>query len=364
MPDDAPPRGWPAEFARGDADRSAVLVLATLRGLTPRRLHALAWRLGSAAACLAAVRAGEAGSPADRDRARRADGDACRDLVEAARLRVVVPGGAEYVDALEDLPDPPAVLFVRGRMLVSLTPAVAVVGARRPTPLGADVAHALGAGLAAAGVCVVSGAAQGVDSASHEGALAAGGSSAAVLGCGVDRVPRRCAALLERLEEDGAVVGEYPPGTQAERWHYPARNRIVAALASGVIIVEGREGSGSLITTDHALALGRDVFAVPGPITSPLSAAPHGLIREGATLVRGVDDVLDDLGWRRSAASASPPLEGDELAVFRNIAGPTLVESLARDASLSVPRIRAALTSLELKGLVRGVAGRFERRMR
>jgi DNA processing protein len=364
MPDEAPPRGWPTGFAATERDRSALLVLASLRGITPRRLHALAWRTGSAAACLSAVRSGPVASAADRELARRVDPADVWSRVASCGARLVVPGSPEYVPLLEDLPDPPAALFVAGRSLVPRTPAVAVVGARRPSALGADVAHAFGSRLAAAGACVVSGAAAGIDRASHEGALDAGGPSVAVLGCGIDRVQRSTRTLLDRLVVAGAVVGEYPPGTTAERWHFPARNRLVAALADGVIVVEGGERSGSLITADHALALGREIFAVPGPVTSPLSAAPHGLIRDGATLVRSADDVIDELGLPASPATPHVGLEGTELAVYRAVTAPTLVEAIASATRLPLPKVAAALTALEIRGLVRSVAGRVERRAR
>jgi len=218
MPDEAPPRGWPGGFGATEDDRSALLVLSSLRGLTPRRLHALAWRHGSAAGCVRAVRSGRVGGAADRDLARRADPSGIAARIASCGARLVAPGSPEYPSVLEDLPDPPAALFVVGRALIPRPPSVAVVGARRASSLGLDVAHSLGRRLAAGGACVVSGAAAGIDQASHEGALEADGSSVAVLGCGVDRMPRRAVVLLERLAATGAVLGEYPPGTAPERW--------------------------------------------------------------------------------------------------------------------------------------------------
>jgi DNA processing protein len=277
----------------------------------------------------------------------------------------VVPGSAEYVEALEDLPDPPAALFVRGRALPTLVPAVAVVGARRCSALGADVARSLGSGLAASRVCVVSGAARGIDRASHEGALAVRGPTMAVLGCGVDRVPSETVRLLRRIEDDGAVLTEYPPGVGVARRNFPARNRLIAALARGLVIVEGGERSGTLITTDHALSMGREVFAVPGPITNPLSEVPHALIREGATLIRGVDDIMTELGLEGNAARApEPALEGDEHAIYSSMTSAVIAETLVATTRLSNARVSAALAILEMKGLVRCVGGRYERRYR
>ena len=340
-------------------------MLASLRTLTPRRLHQLAWRVGSASSCLAAVRARRSGSAGDAECANRLRPQDVQRRLDRLHLRTVVPGSDEYVDALEDLPDPPAALFVRGRELSGLAPAVAIVGARRCSLLGADVARSLGSRLAASGVCVVSGAARGIDRASHEGALEAPGATIAVLGCGVDRVPSNTLRLLRRIEDDGAVVTEYPPGVGAAPRTFPARNRLIAALARGIVIVEGGERSGTLITTDHALSLGREVFAVPGPITNPLSKVPHGLIREGAILVRGADDILAELGLEGSVhASSESALEGDEHDVYGLVTSAVLAETLAATTRLSTARVSAALTNLEMKGLVRCVGGRYERRYR
>ena len=364
MPDEAP-RGWPKGFAGRVGDRAALLVLASLRSLTPRRLHELAWRVGSASSCLAAVRAGRSGSARDAELANRLRPEDIQQRLDRLSARAVVPGSAEYVDALEDLSDPPAALFVRGRELRALAPAVAIVGARRCSALGAEVARSLGSRLAASGICVVSGAARGIDRASHEGALAAPGPTIAVLGCGMDRVSSDTLRLLRSIEGEGAVVTEYPPGVGAAPRNFPARNRLVAALARGVVIVEGGERSGTLITTDHALSMGREVFAVPGSITNPLSGVPNALIRDGATLVRGADDILSELGLARNVAG--PPeiaLEGDEHTVYALVASAVLADALAAATRLPTERVSAALTTLEMKGLVRCVGGRYERRYR
>ena len=191
------------------------------------------------------------------------------------------------------------------------------------------------------------------------------GPTIAVLGCGVDRVSHSAAGLLERIEASGAVVTEYPPGVPAEPHHFPARNRIVAALGRAVVIVEGAERSGTLITTDHALSIGRDVFAVPGPITNPLSTIPLRLIREGARVIRGAEDLLEDLRIDSipPAARGRAALRGDERDVFDRIVGAELLESLAQATSLPLARVMAVVTSLELKGLVRSYGGRVERRL-
>jgi DNA processing protein len=341
--------------------------LATLRGITPRKLHELAWQEGSADACLVAVRRGRAGSEGDRQAALEADPDTIDTSVRAVGARFVGPSDPGYPASLFDLErDPPIGLFVRGRELTELVQAVSVVGARNCSTLGNEVASDIGAGLGRAGVCVVSGAARGIDAASHRGALSAGGTTIAVLGSGIDvAYPKASRQLIDRAAERGAVVSEYAPGVEAEPFRFPARNRIVAALGRALIVVEGARGSGSMISVDHALELGREVFAVPGPVTSPLSEVPLELIRDGATMIRGADDLLADLGFASPATIEAPPeLPEDERRAYRALAGPSLPDVVARATGMSIPEAVTALIRLELRGLVRGVGGRYERRLR
>jgi DNA processing protein len=362
-PDEAGP-GWPAGFVRTSEDRRALLTLASLRGITPRRLYALAWSTGSAAACLEAVRLGEGGSDLDREWAERIDPNEVLRATQACGATFVANGDPGFPQELNDLlHDPPGWLFVRGRSLRSGDLRVAVVGARRCSPLGREVAHALGRRLAGAGVSVVSGAAHGIDGASHRGALAAPGPTVAVLGSGIDVFhPPSNRELLGRIAAVGTVVSEYPPGTSANPWHFPARNRLVAALARALVVVEGASRSGSRISVEHALDLGREVFAVPGPVTSPLSETPLELLREGAIPIRGADDLLEDLGVAGRLAVEPPPgLPEVERRVYAALGGPCLPDAVARTASLSVPEVVEALLGLELRGLVRSVAGRYER---
>jgi len=289
--------------------------------------------------------------------------------------RLVAVGEAEYPVGLLDLFDPPAGLFVRGGPLGSFEPRVAIVGARNCSPVGRETAELLGSALARAGVSVVSGGARGIDSAAHRGALAEGGNSVAVLGCGIDiDYPRQNRPLFQQIVAMGAVVSEYPPGLRAEPFRFPARNRIIAALSRAVVVVEGAEGSGSMISADHALDLGRDVYAVPGPVTGPLSWVPHALIREGATLIRGPDDLLADLGLRApddtsGQADGSPPrslspdgLTDAERTVWRVLSASLPADTAARSAGLRLAETLSALVGLEMRGLVRQVGGRYERR--
>lgn len=375
--------GWPAGFATDPGDRRAAMVLASLPGVTPRRLLEVARREGTARACVARVLAGELGKAPDRALAARLAGSEIEAALAAVGGRMILTGDEEYPHGLTDLADPPLALYARGHSLTSLEPRVAVVGARACTALGDEVAAEIGRGVAAAGGCIVSGGARGIDSASHRGALDAGGATIAVLGSGIDvAYPARSARLFERIAEAGAIVTEYPPGVPAQAFRFPARNRIVVALSEAVVVVEGATGSGSLISADHALDLGREVFAVPGPVTSPMSEVPLALIREGAVMIRGSKDLLDDLGWRRrtgrsdggdgshGADTAGPgPVQGPtlpvrEAAVFAAVAGPTLPEQVAAALGWRVEQVLPVLLELEVRGLVRAVGGRYERRVR
>ena len=360
------PRGFPEGFGAGDQERAATLVLVSLLGIAPKRLHALAWAEGTASGCLAAIRSGAAGSQADGAFARAADPASIAAATTALGARFVTPADAEYVRPLLDLlADPPIGLFVKGRPLTGMPDVVAVVGARNCSSLGNEVAMDIGSALGSAGACVVSGAARGIDAAAHRGALAAGGTSIAVLGSGIDLpYPKGSAQLLERIAAVGAVVTEYAPGVKAEPFRFPARNRLVAALSRALVVVEGAEGSGSMISVEHALDLGRDVFAVPGTVTNPLAQVPLALIREGATLIRGADDLLADLGLAARLAVAPPPgLPDDERRIYEQMVEPLLPDALARRAGISIPTAVTALVSLEMKHLVRVVGGRYERRL-
>jgi len=339
-----------------------------LRGISPLKLLQVADREGTAVATLEAVRGGRAGSDADREFVRGVDPDAIDRALVACGATLVPFGCAEYPPQLENLEDPPAALFVKGRPLPRRERVVAIVGARNCSELGRELATAIGRDLALSSMCVVSGAARGIDAAGHEGALDAGGHTIAVLGCGIDQAyPRWSGRLIQRIAETGTVVSEYPPGVPPEPYRFPARNRIVAAMCTGLVVVEGAEGSGSLISAEHALDLGRDVFAVPGAITNPLAHAPHVLIREGATLIRGVDDLMRDLKLG-GEGSGGPPVRLDltlaEQAALDLVIGPVLPEKVARGLGVSVPEVLPLLLGLELKGLIRSVGGRFEPRLK
>jgi DNA processing protein len=359
------PGAWPAEFVRTGRDRDAVLVLSHLESLTPRELHRLAVREGSADRCLAAVRAGGAGTDGDREAARTVDVRAVRDALAGCGGRTVFPGDDEYPGDLLDLTDPPACVFLRGRPIREGA-AVAVVGARLCSPYGLELASTLAGGIAAVGVTVVSGAALGIDAAAHRAALRADGDTIAVLGSGIDiPYPRRNRRLLDTIAEVGTVISEYPPGIRPVPRRFPARNRIVAALGRAVLVVEGATGSGSILTAEFAADLGREVLAVPGPVTSPLSDAPHALIRDGATLVRATEDVLAILGIDGEGggeAGVVPGLSEEERRVLGAVTGTGLtLESVAARAGVPPTVAMEALAELELRALVRAAGGRYER---
>jgi DNA processing protein len=309
-----------------------------------------------------------------------------------AGLAVLCRHTADYPSRLTDDRAAPAALFVRagqagrsrlvelvgGAQTVPPPPAVAIVGTRRASPEGLEVARGLGRGLASAGITVVSGMALGVDSAAHAGALEVGGPTLAVLAGGAD-VPypaskRRLYSAI--LDAGGAVVSELPPGFRAFKWNFPARNRIIAALAPVTIVVEAAERSGSLITAELALDLGRDVGAVPGPVQSWRSRGTNALLRDGAILIRDANDALDlvlgvdgaALARDHAAATSVPPparLAPKLLALLAAVEdGRDTVAALSPDAA-GAATVRAGLMELELLGLVRrAAAGRVVRTTR
>jgi DNA processing protein len=262
----------------------------------------------------------------------------------------LVPADADYPELLQATADPPLGLFVRGQLLGA--PTVAIVGSRRATPYGRQVARLLGEELGRAGVVVVSGMARGVDAEAHRGALAAGGASWAVWGCGPDRVyPPEHLELAEELAASGALITEYPPGTPPRRHHFPERNRILAGIARATVVVEAAARSGALITARLASEEGREVLAVPGSIFSELSVGPNTLLRVGARPLLTPRDLFDAIGWE--AAAAVPHLPHAGLLEWIEPAEAMTVDEIARRAGLDVARAAADLLLLELSGEVR-----------
>jgi DNA processing protein len=280
-------------------------------------------------------------------------------------IRAITPGDGEWPAVLAQLGSgAPTTLHLRGRSLAELCaePSVAIVGARRSSRPADEFAFALGRGLAAAGVAVVSGLALGIDAAAHAGALAGGGRTVAVLGCGIDRVyPRQNTALAAQIAAEGVIVSEWGAGVEPAPWRFPVRNRLIAALASVTVVVEATRRSGSLITADHALALGRDVLAVPGSAWSPLGEGVNALLRAGATPALSIDDVLDALGMsapgtvRASALPDATPIVpgGSAGRAWRALrAEPSTPDELALRLGLDGGELARVLVVLELDGLV------------
>lgn len=291
------------------------------------------------------------------------DEQAYRSSLAARQLRFVGRRDPEYPPLLRELHDPPPGLFVRGSEPVELLHrrAVAVVGARACSSYGSQVARLLARELAAAGLVVISGLARGVDGEAHRGALEGSGITVAVLGCGVDRdYPAAHAQLAARICERGLVVSEYAPGVEPAPWRFPARNRVIAGLAAATVVVEARERSGALITADFALEAGGEVFAVPGEITSSLSAGTNALIRLGATPLTRAEDVLEALGI--DSSSASPALEVGEAAraVLEAVSEePSGVDRLVHGTGLDAAAVATALAELELAGVVAEAEGLY-----
>jgi DNA processing protein len=254
---------------------------------------------------------------------------------------------------LRAIHDPPPGLFLRGNADAALLalPAVAIVGARVCSAYGRQIARSVSRDLASAGLVVVSGLARGVDAEAHRGALEAGGITVAVLGCGIDRdYPAANRELARQIAASGLVVSEYAPGVEPAPWRFPARNRIVAGLCSAAVVVEARERSGALITADFALEEGREVFAVPGEITSALSAGSNALLRVGATPLTRAEDVLESFGLT-APEPVQPDIGAAAAAVLERIReGAAGADELARATGLGASELAAVLTELELAG--------------
>jgi DNA processing protein len=280
--------------------------------------------------------------------------------LEQLGIRWLARTDSRFPHGLGAIFDPPPGLFLRGAAPVELlgAPSVAVVGARSCSAYGAQVARMLGRELAAAGLVVVSGMARGIDGEAHRGALEAGGATVAVLGCGVDRdYPAAHADLARRIRERGLVVSEYAPGVEPAPWRFPARNRVIAGLAAVTVVVEARERSGALITADLALEEGREVFAVPGEITSFLSDGTNRLLALGAAPLTRVDDVLRSFGIERRDDAAADIGDAARQVLARLRDAPLGADELARVTDFDAGALAAALSELEVAGLVAEAAG-------
>ncbi|MBC7869976.1 MAG: DNA-protecting protein DprA [Chitinophagaceae bacterium] len=283
--------------------------------------------------------------------------------IEKAGAWLLTFNDNDYPTTLKAIDDAPAVLYIRGVLTPTDDLALSVVGTRKATQYGRDVAHDLSKRLAQQGITIISGLAQGIDSAAHLGALAGGGRTIAILGCGVDVIyPRENRELAQKIIADGALVSEFPIGTQPISSNFPRRNRIVSGMALGVLVIEAPEGSGALITAELAAEQGREVFAVPGNILNPMSRGTNRLIQDGAKLVMQAEDILNELSvaytntQTREKTEQIIPANATEAAILNVLnADPIHIDDIARLCSLSIPELSSTLTILELKGLAQMV---------
>lgn len=301
--------------------------------------------------------------------AAEADQPAVRAWLEAPGNHLVALDDPRYPDLLRQIPDPPPVLYVHGDPELLGNLQLAIVGSRNPSRGGLENARAFASHLAGAGLTITSGLALGIDAEAHRGALAAGGTTIAVTGTGLDRVyPARHHDLAHAIAEHGALVSEFPPGTPPRPAHFPQRNRIISGLALGTLVVEAARRSGSLVTARHALEQGREVFAIPGSIHNPLARGCHALIRQGAKLVETAEDILEELGALAGAAvpehatrtSPEPPASLDpEYQRLLDALGhdPVSIDDLVRRSGLTAESVSSMLLILELQGYVAPEAG-------
>lgn len=351
-------RCWLAWARVWPAGGQHIIDLATRYGSAQK-----AWRAGREALQLPGPKGRAPGAAVDRWRA--TDPDAEAELLARAGVGYLTWADTAYPEYLRHIFNPPAVLYYLGDIRPDDDPAVALVGSRRSTYYGREMAGRLAKELAGAGLTVVSGMARGIDTAAHRGALEGEGRTFAVLGSGLDVVyPPENRKLMREIAAHGAVISEFPLGSPPEPWHFPVRNRIISGLTRGTVVVEAAARSGALITAELALEQGRDVMAVPGNVTTPVSRGPHGLIKQGARLVESGADILEEIGVAAlsgppaAGGGAAAPLDPDEERVLKLIeAEPLAMDIIIRDAGLPSERVTAVLTLLEIKGIARRLPG-------
>jgi len=350
------------------------LALTLVPGLGPRLTDALLARFGSAGAvrratCAELQQVAHIGEKLGRSFAAALasiDLESEIRLLQQHHVRLVDRQSSECPQLLKEIADCPHLFFVRGCIEPNDAKAIGIVGSRHHTEYGRRTTEQLSQGLSRAGYTIVSGLARGIDGYAHRAALAAGGRTIAVLAGGLSRIyPPEHAELADQIAQRGALVTETPMQVAPQPGMFPARNRLISGMCRAVIVVEAHEKSGALITARHALEQNRDVFAVPGPVDSIASAGCMKLLRQGAKLIRGVDDVLEDLQGVEGSTSiaekslfsapiAPPPdLAGDSKAIWDALSdGPLFIDQLAQRLGLTIPDISKALTMLELKRLV------------
>lgn len=362
---------------------TAVLQLALTPGVGPKTYRALIEYFGSAEAAAVAAPSqlrkvfgvGPKLMRAIIDTRANLDIDSELKACAEQQVAVVTVDSVGYPRPLREIHSPPTVLFVRGELLPSDTLAIAIVGTRHATSYGVRQAERLATGLSHAGLTIVSGLARGIDAAAHRGALQAGGRTVAVLGCGVLNIyPPEHDELAEKILQRGALLSEAPPHSQPHSGMFPQRNRLISGLCLGVIVVEAAQRSGALISAEHAMEQGREVFAVPGPVDSRTSRGCHQLIRDGAKLVETVDDVLEELG---PLVEATPREDGrivrhpaelqlnvqEQTVLDAATTEPLSIDQVVVRSGLPVHRVLATLSVLEMRRLIRRLSGNLVARV-
>lgn len=370
----------PISYGLADMDiRHQWLSLAFTPGLGPATLKKLVERFGSVREILAAGRKGLEECPFLRkdslaslcDQRPVAEAAADKELrrAETAGITLLCWDDPLFPPLLKEISDPPVMLYVLGSPQLLSAPGIAMVGARAASSYGLQVAERLATELARHDLVITSGLALGIDTAAHRGALAAGGKTIAVMGCGLDIIyPSQNKKIHGQIITHGAIISESPLGTQPEAFRFPARNRIISGLSLGVVVVEAAHRSGTLITAHQALEQGRDVFAIPGRIDSPKSEGCHRLIQEGAKLVHSATDILEELALTCASPPATrpqaPPLPTEEGKVFSLLeVYPKNIEEIILAAQLPAHRISEILLHLELRGLVASLPGNQYQRL-
>lgn len=356
-----------------DADLEAWLRLSLLPGLGHQSLRKLLVALGTPANILAASHrelgniVGEKTAIAIRNGgADPASWSAVGSWLDDPANHIITLADSVYPQALLQIPDPPPLIYVKGRLDLLNRPGFAIVGSRNATAQGLTNAQAFATALSEAGLTIISGLALGVDAAAHHGGLDGASSTVAVVGTGLDTVyPARNRDLAHRIAAHGALISEFPLGTPALAANFPRRNRLICGLSQGCLVVEAAISSGSLITARLATDQGREVFAIPGSIHSPLAKGCHALIKQGAKLVESAQDVLEELGWSQSVRQIATP-QADAANTHSLLAhvgfDPVDFDTLQHRSGLAIDRLNTALTDLELAGLVESLpGGRWQR---
>ncbi|CBE67180.1 MAG: DNA-protecting protein DprA [Candidatus Methylomirabilis oxygeniifera] len=365
------------------AEQDAWLALALIPEVGSATFYRLREALGSVEAVLRANKEALAQVPGiSRQVAQAIASFPWRDTLDR-ELRVIETRGLGlrrfgeegYPELLAAIHSPPPVLYLRGTMRSEDRTAVAIVGSRTASPYGAEIAERISGELAQRGVTIVSGMARGIDAAAHRGALRVGGRTLAVLGCGLGvTYPPEHAELADQIAVQGAVISEFSIFTPPKPSHFPRRNRIISGLARGVVVIEAGLDSGALITANYALEQGRDVFAVPGQVTSRLSRGCHQLIKAGAKLTEGWEDIWEDVELQVAPSAqtmldltaARSPLEPQEVLIIDTLeAGPMQIDDLIARTQLPAGQMASLLLSLMLKGLIEELPGKsFAKRIR